>query len=63
MKLAAAHAIAALVPPNELREDHIIPSVFDPGVASAVGKAVATAAKATGVAREVRTDYAVYNLE
>ena len=63
MKLAAAHAIAALVPPNELREDHIIPSVFDPGVASAVGKAVAAAAKATGVAREVRTDYAVYNLE
>ena len=32
MKLAAAHAIAALVPPNELREDHIIPSVSTLGL-------------------------------
>lgn len=40
MKLAAAHAIAGLIAENELREDYIIPSVFDKRVAQAVAEAV-----------------------
>ena len=51
MKLAAAKAIAALVPDSELRADHIIADSFDPRVVPAVAKAVAEAARATGVAR------------
>lgn len=52
MKLAAARAIAALVAPEELREDYIIPSPFDPRVADAVAAAVAAAARQSGAARE-----------
>lgn len=52
MKLAAARAIAALVAPEELREDYIIPSAFDPRVADAVAAAVAAAARQSGAARE-----------
>jgi malate dehydrogenase (oxaloacetate-decarboxylating) len=49
MKLAAARAIAATVPRTELREDFIIPSVFDRAVAPAVADAVrAEAAAGTG---------------
>ena len=51
MKLAAAKAIAALVPDEELRPDHIIADSFDPRVVPAVAKAVADAARRTGVAR------------
>jgi malate dehydrogenase (oxaloacetate-decarboxylating) len=51
MKLAAARAIAAAVPRDELRPDHIIPSVFDTSVPYAVAEAVAAAARADGVAR------------
>ena len=51
MKRAAVHAIADLIPDDELREDYIIPAVFDPNVAPAVAAAVATAAMDTGVAR------------
>ncbi|MBQ4489698.1 MAG: NADP-dependent malic enzyme [Pyramidobacter sp.] len=51
MKLAAAKAIAALVPDSELRADHIIADSFDPRVVPAVAKAVAEAARKTGVAR------------
>ena len=51
MKLAAAKAIAALVPDEELRADHIIADSFDPRVVPAVAKAVAEAARRTGVAR------------
>ena len=52
MKVAAAKAIASLIPESELREDNIIPSAFDPrGVAKAVAAAVAQAARDTGVAR------------
>lgn len=40
MKLAAAHAIAGLIAETELREDYIIPSVFDKRVAKAVAEAV-----------------------
>ncbi len=51
MKLAAAQAIASLVPEEELSEDYIIPSVFNPHVAKVVADAVAKAAHDTGVAR------------
>jgi len=45
MKLAAAHAIADYIPRDKLRADYIIPSPLDRGVAVAVAKAVAEAAK------------------
>jgi len=51
MKLAAAHALAALVPENELRADRIITEVMDNRVVPAIAKAVAEAARKTGVAR------------
>ena len=51
MKLAAAQAIAECVPAEALSEDYIIPSVFDRDVVPRVAKAVAGAARATGVAR------------
>ncbi len=51
MKMAAAMAIAGLIPENELSADYIIPSAFDKRVAPAVAKAVAEAARASGVAR------------
>jgi malate dehydrogenase (oxaloacetate-decarboxylating) len=51
MFLEAAHAIASLVKPSELRPDHIIPSVFDERVATAVAAAVQRAARQDGVAR------------
>ena len=51
MKMAAAEALAALVSDEELSEDYIIPKAFDPRVAPAVAKAVAEAARRTGVAR------------
>jgi malate dehydrogenase (oxaloacetate-decarboxylating) len=44
MKLAAAEAIAAVVKPDELAPDYVIPSVFDRSVAPAVAAAVAAAA-------------------
>jgi malate dehydrogenase (oxaloacetate-decarboxylating) len=51
MKLAAAEAIAAVIPDDELHPEYIIPSVFNHHVAEAVAEAVAAAAVATGVAR------------
>lgn len=51
MKLAAAYAIANIIPDNELREDYVVPEVFNPVVAPAVAAAVARAAIETGVAR------------
>ena len=51
MKLAASRALADLVSPEELSEDYIIPAAFDKRVGPAVAKAVADAARATGVAR------------
>ena len=50
MKLAAADAIATLIG-DELTEDYVIPGPFDPRVAPAVAAAVATRARADGVAR------------
>jgi malate dehydrogenase (oxaloacetate-decarboxylating) len=54
MKLAAAEAIAAVIEPDELEPDYVIPSVFNRDVASAVAEAVAEAAEASGVARRRR---------
>lgn len=51
MKLAAAEALAKLIPDEELNEEHIIPEAFDPRVGPAVAKAVAEGAKRSGVAR------------
>lgn len=51
MILAAAHAIADLMGPEELQQGKVIPQPFDPRVVSAVSKAVAKAAKEQGVAR------------
>jgi malate dehydrogenase (oxaloacetate-decarboxylating) len=50
MKMAAARAIAAIVTDEELREDYIIPSVFNRDVAPAVAQAVADEAKSQDVA-------------
>lgn len=51
MKIAAVHAIADLVSPDELRSDYVIPRPFDPRVAPSVAAAVAKAAMDSGVAR------------
>ncbi|HXD53221.1 MAG TPA: NAD-dependent malic enzyme [Solirubrobacteraceae bacterium] len=50
MKMAAARAIASIVDESELREDYIIPSVFNRDVAPAVAAAVGEQARATGAA-------------
>jgi malate dehydrogenase (oxaloacetate-decarboxylating) len=55
MKLAAAEAIAAVVKPDELSPEYVIPSVFNREVAPLVAIAVAAAAESTGVARRRRT--------
>jgi malate dehydrogenase (oxaloacetate-decarboxylating) len=54
MKLAAAEAIAGVIPEEDLSEDYIIPSVFDERVAPAVAEAVAEKAKETGTARRIQ---------
>ncbi|MCI5976469.1 MAG: NAD-dependent malic enzyme [Firmicutes bacterium] len=51
MKIAAAYALADLVGENELNADYILPAAFDPRVKDAVAKAVAEAARKSGVAR------------
>ncbi|MBQ0097652.1 MAG: NADP-dependent malic enzyme [Oscillospiraceae bacterium] len=51
MKVAAAYAIANLISDDELNENNIIVKPFDKRVAKAVAKAVADAARKTGVAR------------
>ena len=51
MKMAAAKALADLIPAEELNADNIIPKAFDPAVGPAVAKAVAEAARQSGVAR------------
>ena len=51
MKMAAAHALADLITPEELCADYIIPKAFDKRVGPAVAKAVAEAARKSGVAR------------
>ena len=51
MKIAAANALAGLITDDELNPDYIIPKAFDKRVGPAVAKAVAEAARKTGVAR------------
>jgi len=51
MKMAAAMAIAGIIPEDELNENNIIPKAFDPRVRGAVAAAVAEAARRSGVAR------------
>jgi len=51
MKMAAAQALAGLIADDELSADYIIPKAFDPRVGPAVAKAVAEAARRSGVAR------------
>ena len=51
MKIAAAYALADLIPEKELRPDYIIPAAFDPRIRDAVATAVSEAARKSGVAR------------
>lgn len=51
MKIAAAKALAGLISDEELNEDYIIPAAFDERVGGTVAKAVAKAARESGVAR------------
>ena len=51
MKMAASLALAGLIADDELSEDYIIPKAFDPRVGPTVAKAVAEAARKSGVAR------------
>ena len=51
MKIAAAEAIASVIPESELTPEYIIPDAFNPNVKDAVAAAVRAAAKKTGVAR------------
>ena len=52
MKVAAAEAIADLVPESDLKEDFVIPNALDKRVAPAVAKAAAKAAMDSGIARK-----------
>lgn len=59
MKMAAAIAIAGIIPEEELDAEHIIPKPFDPRVREAVAAAVAVAARESGVARIQRSTHIV----
>jgi malate dehydrogenase (oxaloacetate-decarboxylating) len=63
MKIAAARAIASLVPAGELGEQHIVPSVFNESVAEAVAQEVERVARETGLARETVDDESLYRME
>jgi len=63
MKIAAAHAIANLVPTHEMNEQYIIPSVFNETVAEVVAQAVERVARETGLAREMIDDQTLYKFE
>ena len=51
MKLAAVYALCSLVSDDELKNDYILPKAFDKRIAPTVAKAVAEAARRSGVAR------------
>ncbi len=51
MKIAAAYALASLIPAEELSAEYVIPKAFDPRVGKTVAAAVAEAARKSGVAR------------
>jgi Malic enzyme len=59
MKLAAALALADVVPPDYLEADYVLPSVLDRDVAPAIAQAVARAAISDGVARHPSAESAV----
>jgi malate dehydrogenase (oxaloacetate-decarboxylating) len=59
MELAAAHALADVIPPRDLRPDYIIPEAFDFRVPPSVAAAVARSAIASGVARLKRDPEAI----
>jgi malate dehydrogenase (oxaloacetate-decarboxylating) len=59
MELAAAEALADVIPAGELRTDYIIPDAFDFRVPPSVAAAVARAAMDTGVARVKRDPAAI----
>ncbi|MBW1973402.1 MAG: NAD-dependent malic enzyme [Deltaproteobacteria bacterium] len=59
MKLAAAYAIANVIPEEELSEEYIIPSVFNKKVVKEVARAVSRAAWQTKVARKIRKTVSV----
>jgi len=52
MKLAAARAIAAVIPEDQVGPEYIVPSVFNRAVAPAVAAAVSAAAIESGIARK-----------
>jgi len=54
MEVAAAHAIASVIPDDELGPEYIVPSVFNRDVAPRVAAEVAAAAEKSGVARRPR---------
>jgi malate dehydrogenase (oxaloacetate-decarboxylating) len=54
MEVAAARAVAAIIPDSELGPEYVVPSVFNRDVAPSVADAVAEAAEADGVARHPR---------
>eukprot|EP01060_Flectonema_neradi_P033642 TRINITY_DN5705_c1_g1_i1.p1 TRINITY_DN5705_c1_g1~~TRINITY_DN5705_c1_g1_i1.p1 ORF type:complete len:493 (+),score=118.56 TRINITY_DN5705_c1_g1_i1:158-1636(+) len=58
MKMAAAQAIADSIPSEAICADYVIPSCFDKNVSKNVAKAVAAAARETGVAR-MAGDYSI----
>jgi malate dehydrogenase (oxaloacetate-decarboxylating) len=51
MKLAAARALAEIIPATSLSDDYIIPSLFDKQVVPKLAQAVAAAAREAGIAR------------
>ena len=63
MKVAAAHALASLVKPEELSSDYIIPSTFNPLVGKTVAAAVKKAAIESGVCRKTGKMAAPVSLE
>ncbi len=63
MKVAAAHAIANLVPTSELSEQYIVPSVFNESVAEVVAQEVERVARETGLARAMVDDETLYRME
>ncbi len=62
MKLAAAEAIASVIPSSSVSAEYIVPSVFDPHVVRAVSKAVSEAAHKTGVAQRAPRRVGSYSL-
>jgi malate dehydrogenase (oxaloacetate-decarboxylating) len=60
MQLAAAHAIAACIPTDELSAEYIIPSVFNREVAKTVAAGVIAAAQKTGVIRQMPRTNQIY---